>query len=125
SRPKGGAEMASSVRITGMGKLRSQLTRLAVDMSKAADRAEREAAEETKRVMQELVPVDSGRLRDAIRIQEGASGLEVGPGDEITYSMYVEYGTSEMSAQPYAGPAADVARSQFRDTVAETVRREI
>lgn len=117
--------MASRVRITGMGKLRSQLTRLAADMAKAGDRAEQEMAEETKRVMQELVPVDSGRLRDAIRIQEGAQGLEVGPGDEVTYSMYVEYGTSEMSAQPYAGPAADVARSRFRDTVAETVRRSI
>lgn len=117
--------MAGKVRITGTGKLKSQLIEMAKRMKTAGEQAEREGAEDVREDMQAFVPVDSGHLRDSIRIEEGATGLQVGPGDEVDYAMFVEYGTSEMSAQPYAGPAADRARMAFTDTVRDTVRKVI
>lgn len=117
--------MAGSVRITGTGKLRAQLLALADRLKQAGEQAERDAAEEVQDDMRAFVPVDSGRLHDAIRIENGATGLQVGPGDEVEYAMFVEYGTSRMSAQPYAGPAADRARAAFVNTVRDTARRAV
>lgn len=117
--------MASKVRITGMKKLRSQLVDMAGRMETAGERAEREGAEDVRDDMQAFAPVDSGLLRDSIRIEQGATGLQVGPGDEVEYAMFVEYGTSEMEAQPYAEPAAARARMAFTDTVRDTVRKAI
>ena len=117
--------MGAKVRITGTGKLKAQLIEIAKRMQEAGERAEREGAEQVRDDMQVLVPVDSGRLRDSIRIEETGNGLDVGPGDEIEYAMYVEYGTSTTSAQPYAGPAADRVRVTFTDSVRDTVRKAI
>lgn len=117
--------MAGKVRVTGTGKLRAQLIAMAKRLEESGKVAERKGAEEVRDDMQVLVPVDSGRLRDSIRIEETGPGLDVGPGDEVDYSMFVEYGTSEMPAQPYAGPAADRARVRFVDTVRDTARKAI
>lgn len=115
----------SKTRITGTGKLKSQLIDMASRMVQAGEQAEREGAEDVRDNMQAFVPVDSGHLRDSIRIEQSGPGLDVGPGDEIEYAMYVEYGTSEAPAQPYAGPAADRARTAFVDTVRDTVKKVI
>lgn len=117
--------MGVKVRVTGTGKLKAQLVEMAKRMEAAGRQAELEGAQDVREDMQAFVPVDSGHLRDSIRIEDGATGLQVGPGDEVDYAMFVEYGTSEMSAQPYAGPAADRARMTFTDTVRDTVRRAI
>jgi len=65
------------------------------------------------------VPVDTGSLRDSIRVERGGEGkawrqVRVRAGGYITnpktgklvdYSNYVEYGTSKMGAQPFMEPA--------------------
>lgn len=117
--------MASKVRITGVGKLRSQLVDMAQRMETAGEVAERQGAQDVRTDMRALAPVDSGHLRDSIRVEEGAGGLQVGPGDEVDYAMFVEYGTSRMVAQPYAGPAANRARTEFTSTVRDTVKRAL
>lgn len=115
----------SKTYVTGTDRLKSQLIAMAERMVKAAAQAERDGAEDVQEDMRAFVPVDSGRLRDSIRVEEAGSGLNVGPGDEVDYAMYVEYGTSEIAAQPYAGPAADRARSAFVGTVRDTVKKVI
>mgnify|MGYP005813244235 CR=1 FL=1 len=76
----------------------------------------------------EVCPVDTGALRNSISLFSGQfesisgstgflSGfsepayIEVGP--TMDYSIYVEYGTYKMAAQPYMRPAADLVRPQF------------
>lgn len=51
----------------------------------------------------EIVPVRTGNLRDSIDMK--ISGDTVIVGSDVNYSIYVELGTSKMSAQPYLIPS--------------------
>lgn len=61
-------------------------------------------------------PVDTGRLRDSIRIfpksVPGGRGVSIGTseghlGSDVHYAFFVEYGTSKMAAHPFLRPALD------------------
>ena len=54
-----------------------------------------------------IVPVDTGELRDSINTNSKAipSGAEATVGTNKEYALYVELGTSKMQAQPYLKPA--------------------
>ena len=56
--------------------------------------------------MRELVPVRTGRLQASIQTIEYPGTVVVGPVD-VPYSLFVEYGTRYMTAQPYIRPAAE------------------
>lgn len=59
-----------------------------------------------------LCPVDTDRLRSSIAHEMGldALGLYVDVGTDVEYAIFVELGTSRMSAQPFLRPALDAAR---------------
>lgn len=59
-----------------------------------------------------LCPVDTGNLRNSITgvMNSDTSGAVY---TVVEYSIYVEYGTYRMSAQPYMTPAAEQARPRF------------
>lgn len=64
--------------------------------------------------MTRYVPVLSGDLRDTIEAEhlEGEGRVYFGdPGAGVDYHLYQEFGTSKMSAQPYARPALYKTRS--------------
>lgn len=60
-----------------------------------------------------LVPVETGRLRNSLMHEVKGFTLRVGSRD-VEYSMYVEYGTSRMRAQPYLRPAIESAGRTFQ-----------
>ena len=57
----------------------------------------------TLEIATELVPVDTGRLRSSIRIEDDSVVAET------PYAGFVENGTVYMNAQPYLGPAVEAA----------------
>lgn len=54
---------------------------------------------------QQLAPVEFGVLKASISADIDGLSFEAGP--SVEYGIYQELGTSEMSAQPYLGPAFD------------------
>lgn len=64
-----------------------------------------------------LVPVDTGRLKDAIDSSRTVTGLSgsvgVNKSAPVGYWRYVEFGTSRMSARPFFRPAAESERNPF------------
>lgn len=66
----------------------------------------------------ELCPVDTGRLRSSIRSVPGKDthGPFVAIGTNVTYAVFVEFGTSRARAQPYLRPALAEAAGSFRWT---------
>lgn len=71
-----------------------------------------------------LAPVDTGELRDSItyevRRTETTFAIVVLAGAE--HALYVELGTSRMSAQPYLRPVLDRIVAQYRAFLAEELR---
>jgi HK97 gp10 family phage protein len=87
----------------------SALLRLGIDT--AAKEALEEEAEAIAEEMRAAVPVDSGELRDSISVD--ADGSEARITADAPYAAFVEHGTSDTPAQPFAGPAAEAARRRF------------
>ena len=45
--------------------------------------------------------------------------------NDAFYWRFLEYGTKHMPAQPFAGPAAERARSTYRSDIAAEVKRQV
>ena len=61
-------------------------------------------AQEIAKEAASLAPVDTGRLRDSIRITPtGFDSVTIG--SDLGYANFVEQGTSRMKAEPYLAPA--------------------
>ena len=87
------------------------LERLQKDIEKAALTLERNAKQKC--------PVDTGKLRASITTEVG--NLEAEVGTNVEYAPYVEFGTSEQSAQPFMRPALDKAITQLNKDMAKTL----
>ena len=59
----------------------------------------------------EIVPVDTGALKESITYEVDGNSVTVG--SPLNYSVYVELGTSKMGAQPYLRPAFENNTSQI------------
>ena len=64
-------------------------------------------------------PVDTGKLRASISTEVG--NLEAEVGTNVEYALYVEFGTSKQSAQPFMRPALDKAITQLNRDMAKTL----
>src|SRR5689334_2433705 len=88
----------------GIAELTSKTSKLGRDLTK---RAEKVAAAQRRRC-----PVDTGFLRDSITVfdvEVTPEGLMVAVGPTADYSLYVEFGTRLMAAQPFIRPSIDEA----------------
>jgi HK97 gp10 family phage protein len=96
--------------------------------------AARSAAELVQQVTQQTCAVDTGFMRDHVRIWFTPSGLgfEVGwDADDFFaaghpfYPFFVEYGTRFMAAQPALEPAYDYVVPIYRDDVSDLIRAAV
>lgn len=109
------------IRIVGLEKVKRNFNALTVGLDPLTERILKSVAKEVKEEARELVPVDTGALRKSIRVistakEAGkitrvgvwAGGYETNPktGNLVNYAIYVEFGTSRQSPQPYLIPAA-------------------
>ena len=118
--------MSGVSRIEGVDRLKRKLSTLGSVMVEAATEGVASSAEDAKREMQERVRVDTGQLRDSIRIEGDGLQLGVGPGEgERDKALANEFGTSHMSAQPYVVPAAEIQRRDFPDVLSEVISKAV
>lgn len=73
------------------------------------------AAQSVVTIARELAPVLSGELRSKIRQTEFAKedNLSVAVESGAEHSLFVEYGTVNMDAQPFLTPAFEPAKRQL------------
>jgi HK97 gp10 family phage protein len=101
---------------------------IATKVPEAVQATLKRAAEEAIQGAQSDVPVDTGALRDSIRIMEqGENYIVVGAGDDadLKYAAYVEFGTSKMVAQPYMGPQADKMNSRLAEIFVQELNKRL
>lgn len=125
-------------RASGFSRTRKMLRTLATEDTEALRTAIRETADKMAETAREMVPVDTGDLRDSIEVVTRNKGLRamVGPGvkskkaaRDVYYGPWIEFGTKgkaelgipPMPARPYLGPAF----LMHRDDGKKTVQREI
>lgn len=76
-----------------------------------------EGAESCVSLAKQLAPVATGFMRDSIEQTEEATPdhLSVAMTSQADYSVFVEYGTVNMEAQPFMTPAFESARKQVNN----------
>lgn len=85
------------------------------------DRAIAKAAFDTEAQAKQRAPVDTGLLRNSIRHERrGEAWFSVE--SPVSYSVYQEYGTSRMPAQPYMHPAVEAVRPSLMAALQKAVQ---
>jgi HK97 gp10 family phage protein len=105
------------VTILGIRGLEGRLQ--SFDISEAVGAAIAEEVAAIANDMRQNAPQDTGELIDSI--SSDADGLSGVARVEAPYAGYVEFGTMNDPAQPFAMPAAERARYRFPNRVADFI----
>jgi HK97 gp10 family phage protein len=121
-------------RTRGFDVLSRKLAKLPPAMTETLRRELNAAALRILAEAQARVPVDTGKLIEALTIKLTRNGLKVSVGvqgapakNRVPYYFYVEFGTNPygkhpVKAQPYLRPAAKLVRAEFRARIQEALR---
>lgn len=115
-----------SIRVEGLTELVSAFEAEVIHSPGRARRVVQTYSAKVKQSMRQDAPVDRGRMRDSItyetkQLAGGATG-EIGPSatrDGFPYPQAVEWGTSRMPPQPFAGPALDRHAEDFVNDISQ------
>ena len=105
--------------------LHSRLGTIARKLDEEIDPGIRNAAEEISESAKSRVPVESGRLRDAIHVEkvgEGQYAVVAGDGHDVYYGHMVEFGTTHSAARPFLTPAYEAVRPHIDALVRAALR---
>lgn len=69
----------------------------------------------------EIVPVDTGRLRNSLTYEVAADEQAVYIGSRVEYAPAVELGTSRMRPRPYLKPAATEHTAEYRQLIKDSL----
>lgn len=100
-----------SITITGVDTISSRLKNIAQSVKDFASQEPEKIANEMVEKMQAIAPVDTGYLRDHIQVSDTTENSATVI-SEADYSIYVEFGTRFMAAQPFFFPVVDEYTSQ-------------
>lgn len=133
---KAGGGRGISIDVLGDKRLQRKLLRLEPKVQrKVVRQAMREAARPVLEAAKARVPVDSGALRDSLKIRaatkkrtgrRGQIGVVVTTEDgffqgEQFYGAFLELGTSQQPARPYLRPAIDEKRAEAKTIAAREI----
>lgn len=95
--------MAKSIRLRGLKNLINHFRRN-TELLEVKDVLKGNGEQMLQRA-QKNAPVDTGELRDSLRMDIDEGGLSVNIKSDADHASYVEYGTRYQHAQPFIGPA--------------------
>lgn len=103
----------------------SRLPVIAASLEKQIDQVLQTGAERIVSDAQARVPVDSGRLRDAIHTEpadDDNGHLVIAGNDDVFYGHLVEHGGAHTPPRPFLVPAGEAARQQIVADVSNALR---
>lgn len=120
--------MAQNITIKGLARLNRKLGRMPRAIEEAAREAVKDEVAETARDERQLAPVDTRNLVESIVEEVAKDGLSGAVYPTADYAAYVNDGTSNHPAQPFATSAGKLARRRFRKRtkeLAEDIRHRL
>lgn len=114
-----------NVTIHGLGDLEKKLRKLPEVVERAGGRAVRLETDATADDMRRFAPRDTGELVDGIGSEYNAKAMTGRATSTARHAGFVEHGTEDTPAQPYAEPAAEIARRRFPQRVRDEIKREL
>lgn len=125
----------AKIELTGMDELLKELNAIGERIAtRAENKALREGAEILREEMGRRAPrskLSKEHLADNIvksgvrTSKEGVKYVSVGPAKKFFYGLFLELGTSKMSAKPFMTPALSENRKEIFSRMAQVLREEI
>ncbi|SHH05918.1 HK97-gp10 family putative phage morphogenesis protein [Tepidibacter thalassicus] len=119
-------------KLEGLKELEQKLQEMGNKTSRIENKAIKKAAEPILEDAKANAPVDTGRLREGLKIsniktKNGEKYVEVGitKGDnsEMFYGKFIEWGTSKMPAKPYLAPAYEKNKSKIKEIIIKELKK--
>ena len=114
-----------NVNIRGLDDLEKKLRKLPEVVKAAGGRAVKAEAHAVRDDMKRWVPRDTGELEDSITAEYDPKAITGRAVATSEHAGFVEHGTDDTPAQPFAQPAAERARERFPDRVRDEIKREL
>lgn len=105
---------------------KSNLRQIAAQLDREMDAAMADTGEDVRNLAEQFAPKLSGDLSRSGKVRKKGEGhYEVSFGEDLTYAVYVEYGTDSSPAQPFLTPAAANIDPLFRakERIAALIQR--
>lgn len=112
-------------KVEGAAGLINKLKLLVPAVRRATQDAVATTALQIESTAKELAPVDTGRLRASIGITFAPDRLSAQVGSNVSYSPFIEFGTSRMRAQPFLAPAFEQHRTAFLANLKQALKVSI
>lgn len=90
-------------------------------LANALERGMMAIGETAEKYAKEIVPVDTGRLRNSITYEVNKDDMAIYIGSRVEYAAPVELGTSRMRPRPYLSPAATQHNAEYRDLIKDSL----
>lgn len=113
------------INIKGLADLEKKLRKLPDLVQTAGGRAVKAEAEEIRDDMKRGAPYRSGDLREKMQAEYDAKTVTGRAVATSEHAGFVEHGTEDTPAQPFAQPAADRARRRFPQRVRDEIKAEL
>jgi HK97 gp10 family phage protein len=115
------------LQLHGMEQLLRQLEQVGSEAERVKKDALLAGAEVVQQAASERAPRDTGKLAENIVISDIKEDgtVDIGPDRDRFYGLFLEFGTSKMSARPFLQPAFEENKEQVQQKMADVIRREL
>lgn len=125
----------ANIRVTGIDQMIHRLNQLGSGASRAENKALHAGADVLKATMERNAPGPSNKtgrphlkdniVKSRVKTQQGAKLIQVGPGKKTFWSIFLEFGTTKMTPQPFVERSVDESGQQVLRVMARTLRDEL
>lgn len=114
--------------VDGMENLLNELDKLGQKGSKIENTALKEAGNIVKESIVKEVPVKTGKLKANITVsnvksKDGVKKVEVGPGKDEYYAAFLEFGTTNMNANPFISRGYENSKEEAEKVIVEEIKK--
>lgn len=114
--------------VDGMENLLNEIEKLGQKGSRIENSALKEAGTIVKESIIKEVPVRTGKLKENITVsnvksKDGVKKVEVGPGKDEYYAAFLEFGTTNMNANPFISRGYENSKEEAEKVIVEEIKK--
>ncbi|MFU0800202.1 MAG: HK97 gp10 family phage protein [Xylanivirga thermophila] len=118
----------ANMKLEGMENLLNELDKLGQKGSRIENKALKEAGNIVKESIVKEVPVRTGKLKENITVsnvksKDGVKKVEVGPGKDEYYAAFLEFGTTNMNANPFISRGYENSKEEAEKVIVEEIKK--
>lgn len=118
----------ANMKLEGMENLLNEIDKLGQKGSRIENTALKEAGNIVKESIVKEVPVRTGKLKENITVsnvksKDGVKKVEVGPGKDEYYAAFLEFGTTNMDANPFISRGYENSKEEAEKVIVEEIKK--